>query len=82
MKSKYDEEIFDWKMEQTLTHPTPEKQTCGCCNGSSIYVDMFDVGYRHMGMKETLVLMCIDCYYEYIVLPMDDQWDDYHSSLL
>ena len=79
---KYDKDIFDWKMERTLMDPAPPEIECDYCKEKSIYVEDHDIAYRHMGMESKMMPLCIDCYIEFIVGPMDDQWDDYHSGLL
>jgi 23S rRNA G2069 N7-methylase RlmK/C1962 C5-methylase RlmI len=79
---QYDQDVFDWKMERTLMSPTPEELECDHCKETSIYVDHFDTSYRHANMEPNLIPLCIDCYTEFIVVPMDDQWADYYSGLL
>ena len=80
--SKHDTHIFDWKMERTLMNPAPEEEICDYCKETSIYVDMFDISYRHANMEPHLMPLCIECYIEFIVEPMDDQWADYYSSVM
>ena len=80
--SKYDEDVFDWKMRRTLMNPSPEEKVCEHCQEKSIYVDEFDAGYRHAQMDYTPIIVCIDCYTYMIVSPMDDMWSEYYSSIL
>ncbi len=77
-----EEDVFDWKMERTLMYPAPEEIECDHCKEKSIYVDDFDTSYRYANMEENLVLLCIDCYIEHIVEPMDSQWSEYYASVL
>lgn len=78
----HSKDMFDWKMERTLMDPQPEERECEHCKEKSIYVDEFDAGYRHAQMDYTPVIMCIDCYVDLIVIPMDDLWADYYAGCL
>lgn len=79
--SKYEDDIYDWMVQRTLTTGL-ESTKCDLCEEHSIYVDLFDISYRHMGMGSCFKPLCIYCYYDYVVMPMDEQWAEYHSGLL
>lgn len=57
--------------------------TCDHCKETNLYVREFDITYRNQGAKEPHMLpLCIGCYKEYIVDPMDDLWADYNAGRL
>ncbi len=56
---------------------------CDYCKQESIYVRLQDTTYRNMGAKHPCWSpLCIECYINYIVKPMDELWDDYNAGRL
>ena len=79
--NKYQEEIYNWCLERHLKDGIKVEE-CDHCKEKSIYVEDFDTSYRHMNAEPNYVKMCVFCYYELIVEPMNSQWSDYYASIL